>query len=123
MVSNKTTAGATVAIVKRRFQITCYTEQDTGRLRVDPALIAGIVAGSHTGAKKILIYDAYVHPQSDLDPGNCGAGTTPRDRNAWMVNTLKRMDHLPEVEPPDTHQPEGDLDAEMGEIPQATHQH
>jgi hypothetical protein len=68
VVSYKTAAGATSAIVKRRFQITCYTEPDTGRLRVDPALTAGIIACSHTGAKKILIYDAYVHPQSDLDP-------------------------------------------------------
>jgi len=117
VVSYKTTAGATSAIVKRMFQITCYTEPDTGRLRVDPALTAGLITGSHSGAKKILIYDAYVHPQSDLDPGNCGAGTTLRDRNAWVVNTLKRMDQFQEVEPPDNHQLESDLDAEMGEIP------
>jgi hypothetical protein len=55
-----------------------------------------------------------------MDPRNCGAGTTQRDRNAWVVNTLKRMDQFPEVKPPDTHKPEGDLDAEMGENPQAT---
>ncbi len=92
MVSYRTAAGATATIVKRKFQITCYTEPDTGRLRVDPALTTRIIASSHSGAKKNLIYDAYVHPQSDLDPGNCGAGTTLRDRNAWVVNTLKRMD-------------------------------
>ena len=68
MVSYRTAAGATATIIKRRFQITCYTEPDTGRLRVDPALTARIIAGSHPGAKKILIYDAYVHPQSNLDP-------------------------------------------------------
>jgi len=33
------------------------------------------------------------------------------------------MDQFPEVEPPDTHQPKGDMDAEMGEIPQATQQY
>jgi hypothetical protein len=42
--------------------------------------------------KKILIYDAYVHPQLDLDPINYGAGTTPRDRNVWVLNTLKMLD-------------------------------
>ena len=117
MVSYTTAAGATATIVKRGLQITCYTEPDTGRLRVAPALTTGIIGGSYTGAKKILIYDAYVHPQSDLDPRNCRAGTTLRDKNAWVVNTLKRMDQFPKVEPPDTHQPEGYLDAEMGEIP------
>ena len=65
----------------------------------------------------MLIYDAYVHPQSDMGLGNCGAGTTPRDKNAWVVNTLKRMNQCLEVEPPETHQPDGDLDAEMEEIP------
>ena len=38
VVSYRTRAGATTTIVKRMFQITCYTEPDTGRLRVDPAL-------------------------------------------------------------------------------------
>ncbi len=62
MVCYIKSAGATTTIVKRRFQITCYTEPGTGRLRVDPALTAGIITGPHMGAKKILIYDAYVHP-------------------------------------------------------------
>ncbi len=75
LISYASTAGATAALIKRRFEIIYYTKPDTGRLRVDPSLTAGITGGAHAGARKILIYDAYVHPQSDLDPGNCGAGT------------------------------------------------
>jgi len=29
-----------------------------------------------------------------MDPINCGLGTTPRDRNTWVINTLKVMDHF-----------------------------
>ena len=55
-------AGTVAIVVKRRFLITCYTEAEKGRLPLDPSLIAGQTAGSHTGAKKILIYDTHLHP-------------------------------------------------------------
>jgi len=73
LLGYKTAAEAKSTIIKRMFQITCYTKPDSGRLRVNPALTAGIIGG----AQKILIYDAYVHQQSDLDLVNCGARTTP----------------------------------------------
>ncbi len=78
VISFNTTAGAVLAVIKRRFLITCYTEANTGRLRLDPTLTAGQTAGSHSGAKKILIYDTHPQPLSSLDPINCGPGTTPR---------------------------------------------
>ena len=56
VISFNTAAGAVATVVKRRFLITCYTETDTGRIRMDPSLTAGQTSGSHTGAKKILIY-------------------------------------------------------------------
>jgi hypothetical protein len=90
---------------------------------VNPALAAGITSGAHAGAKRILMYDAYVHPQSDLDSGKCGAGTTLRDRHTWVVNTLKMLEQLPEVKPPDIDQPNNTSDAEMGEILQDPPQH
>jgi hypothetical protein len=31
---------------------------------------------------------------SSLDPINCGPGTTPRDRNTWVINTMKVMEHF-----------------------------
>jgi hypothetical protein len=83
---------------------------------VDPGLTSGITGGAHARAKTILIYDAYVHLQSDLDPGNCGAGTILRDRHTSVVNTLQMREKLPEVEPPDIDQPNNTADAEMGEI-------
>ena len=55
-------AGAIVAIVKRRFLITCYTQQDTYRLRLDQVLTAGITAEARTSAKRILIHDAHIQP-------------------------------------------------------------
>jgi hypothetical protein len=67
-----TPAGSIATIIKRIFLITCYTEQDTGRLRLEPALTAGAVAWAMSGAKKILIYDSHMHHLSALDPVNCG---------------------------------------------------
>ena len=64
---------------------------------MDPSLTAVITRGAHAGVKKILINDAYVHPQSNLDASNCGAGTSLRDRHIWVVNTMKMLDHLPET--------------------------
>ena len=94
VISFNTAAGAVAAMVKRKFIINCYTEADTGRLRLDPTLTTGQTAGSHTGAKKILSYDTHPHPLSSLDPINCGPGTTPRDRNTWVINTLKVIEHF-----------------------------
>jgi hypothetical protein len=34
----------------------------------------------------------------------------------WVVNTLKMMDRLPAVEPPDVDQTANTMDAEIGEI-------
>ena len=65
-------AGAIAAITKRRFLITCYTEHDTSRLRLDLVLTPDITLGARICAKKILIYDALIHPLSHLDPKNCG---------------------------------------------------
>jgi hypothetical protein len=62
VLSYKTSAEATTAIIKRRFQITWYPESDTCRLRVDLVLTTIITEGAHSKANKILIYDAYVHP-------------------------------------------------------------
>ncbi len=71
-LSYNTPSGAITSIIKRIFLITCYTEQDTGRLRLDPALNAGTTTGARSGAKKTLIYDSHMHPLSAPDPVNCG---------------------------------------------------
>ena len=68
---------------------------------MDPALTSGQTAGSHSGAKKILIYDTHPHPLSSLDPINCGQGTTPRDRNTWVINTLKVLEHFTTIPLPE----------------------
>jgi len=83
----------------------------------------GITGGAHAGAKKILIYDAYVNPRSDLDPENCGAGTPLRDMHTRVVNTMKMMGRLLEVEPLDIDQPSNTSGEKMGEISQDPLQH
>ena len=95
-----TPAGAIATIIKRRFLITCYTEQNTSRLRLYPALTTRITSGARSGAKNILIYDTHMHPLTALDPVNCGPGTTPRDMSTWAVNTLTVMEQF---EPTRTH--------------------
>jgi hypothetical protein len=62
VINFNTAAKAVASEVKRRFLITCYTEADTGRLRLDPTLTTGQPADSHTGAKKIIIYDTQIIP-------------------------------------------------------------
>jgi len=88
-VSFNTAAGVVATIVKRKFLITCYTETDTNRLRLDAALTAGDTTGARKGAKKILIYDSIMHPLSSLDPSKCGMSITTMDRATWAVTTLK----------------------------------
>jgi hypothetical protein len=94
-ISFNTAAGAVAAIVKRRFLITCYTEPDTDRMRLDAALTAGDPAGAKKGVKKILIYDNFMHLLGSLDPSKCGMGITARDRTTWVVTTLKLLEQFP----------------------------
>ena len=100
-LSYNSPSGAVAAIIKRRFLITCYTEQDTCRLRLDPSLTAGTAARARKGAKKILIYDSHMHPFSALDPISCGPGTTPRGRSTCIVNTLKIIENFEPIPTPD----------------------
>ncbi len=69
------------------------------------ARITGFTGGAHPRGKN-RIYDACVHPLSDLDQGNCGAGTTLRNKHAWVINTFKMPDQLPAVETPTKDQEE-----------------
>ena len=80
VLSCKTAAGAVATVIKHMFVITCFTEAETGRLRLDPVLTSSKTSGEKSGAKKILIYDASPHSLSDLNPAKCGMGTTPRDK-------------------------------------------
>jgi hypothetical protein len=114
----KRAAGFIVALVKRMSRIACYTKADTYRIRVDPSLTIGIAGGAHLGAKKILIYDAYVDPHSEMGPRNRGAGRSLRDKHIWVVYTLKMMDQLPVVEPSDIDRPANTMDAKMRKIQQ-----
>jgi len=101
IVNFNTAAGVVAAIIKRRFLITCYTEADTNRLRLDAALTSGDTTGAMKGAKKILIYDNIMHPLSNLDSSKCGTCITSRDRGTWAVNTLKLLDQFPTIKLPD----------------------
>ena len=101
VVSFNTTAGAITTIVKRRFLITCCTETDTCRLKLNSALTAGDTGGAKKGAKKILIYDSCMHPLSSSDPSKCGPGVTPRERLTWAINTLKLLEQIPSIAVPE----------------------
>jgi len=103
VLSYKTVAGAVATIIKHVFLITCYKEDNTGRLRLDATLTLGFTAGAQPRAKTILIYDATPHPVSDLNPTKCGPGTTPRDKQAWASNMLKQVEHQPYVQHTTTH--------------------
>ena len=104
VLSYKTVAGAVASVIKHRFVITCFTEAETGRLRLDPVLTTGRTTGAQPGAKKILIYDATPHSISDLNPPKYGPGTTPRDRQQWAIHMLKQVEELPDVEQASTYQ-------------------
>ncbi len=62
-ISFHATAGAVAAVVKRRFLLTCYTEEETGRLRLDAALTTGDTVGAMKGAPKNDIRQQHAPPQ------------------------------------------------------------
>ena len=80
VLSYKTSTEAAATIIKQRFVITCFTEAETRRLRLDPVLTSSRTTGAQLNVKKILIYDVTPHSLSYLNPSKCGMGTTPRDR-------------------------------------------
>jgi hypothetical protein len=98
VLSYKTTAGAVASVIKHKLLLTCYTNEHTGRRRLDAALTSGKTARAQHGAKKKLIYDAIPHSLSDLNPAKCGMRATTRDRQQWAANMLKRFEQLPDVE-------------------------
>ena len=98
VLNYNTAAGAVASVIKHRFLPTCYTDENTGRLRLDEALTSGRTAWAHQGAKKILIYDAVSHPLSELNPAKCGVGATTRDRQKWAEDMLKQVEQLLDVE-------------------------
>jgi hypothetical protein len=98
VLSYKTAAGALASVIKHMFVITCFTEAETGRMRLDLALTVGRATGAQPGAKKILIYDATPHPLLDLNPAKCGPGTTPRERQQWAIHMLMQVEQLSDVE-------------------------
>ena len=61
-LNSNSQARAIAAISKRKFMITCYTEQAITRLKLDPTLRAGNATKARTCAKKILIYEAHIRP-------------------------------------------------------------
>ncbi len=106
-----TAAGAAASIIERRFLITCYTEADRGRLRLDAALTTSDILGARKRVEKNLIYDNIMHPLSSLDPINCGQGITPRERLTWATNTLKILEQLSSIIlPEETAYIEDDMD-------------
>lgn len=91
-------AGAVTTAIKHMFLLACYTDENTGRLRLDEALTSGRTGGAHQGAKNKLIYDTVPHLLSDLNPAKCGLGATTRDRQKGAEDMLKQVEQLPDVE-------------------------
>jgi hypothetical protein len=119
-ISFNTAAGAVAAIVKRRFLITCYTEPDVDRLRLDASLTASDTTGARKGAKKILIYDRVMHLLNSLDPSKCGMGITTRDRATWAVTALELLEQFLTIKLPEDEEGQGeDMDTREGQIPPA----
>jgi hypothetical protein len=98
------------------FLITCYTEADTCRLRLDAALKYGDTTGARRGAKNIIIYGSIMHPLNNLDPSKCGNCITARDRATWAVNTLKLLEQFPTIKLPDDEGHIEEMDTREGQI-------
>ena len=52
VLSYNTAAGAVATVIKHKFLLTCYTDEHTGRLRLDAALTSCRTARAQHGAKK-----------------------------------------------------------------------
>jgi hypothetical protein len=98
VISYRTAAGAIAIISKQKFPIMTYKDALTGKLKVDENMTAGDLRNPSTGTKKLLIYSANMHPRSALNPANCTAKSSPRDRANWIASMLTQLDKFPDTE-------------------------
>jgi hypothetical protein len=83
---------------------------------MDHKLTEGQRQAAYTGPRTILIYTAVPHPLSALQPEGFTNATNIKDRTAWIVNNLQRLDqHHPVQGPSEEDQPQDMDTGEPGE--------
>ena len=80
VISYQTATGAIATISRHKFPIMTYKDALTGKLKVDEIMKVGDLRNPSEGTKKLLIYSANMHPRNALNPANCTAKSSPRDR-------------------------------------------
>ena len=98
MISYQTAVGAIAAIIMHRFPVMTYKDALTCRLKVDEKMTAWDLRNSAEGSKKLLIYSANMHPRNILNPANCNAKSSPRDKATWIATMLPQLDKFPDTE-------------------------
>jgi len=113
ILTYKTAAGAVAAIQRQTLKIVCFTDRDTGRLRVDiPATLGGKQDSSKQGRRIILIYKSSMHAGSIMNPAQCTQRTDRNSRQKWIITTLQQLEqYQPTPDPPIQF----NTDADMGE--------
>jgi hypothetical protein len=98
VISYQTAAGAIAAICRHKFPVMTYKDALTGKLKVDENMTARDLRDPSEGTKKLLIYSANMHPRNALNPTNCKAKSSPRDRANWIASMLTQLDKFPHTE-------------------------
>jgi hypothetical protein len=75
-----------------------YKDALTGRLKMNEKMKARDLRNTAEGSKKLLIYSANMHMRSVLNPSNCTAKSSPRERATWITTMLPQLDRFPDTE-------------------------
>ena len=85
VASFKSAAGAITAIQRQTLRFVCYSDTNSGRLRVDMATTTrGKQNPSLIGRRVMLIYRTHMHPESSLDPEHCTPKSDAKARSSWL---------------------------------------
>jgi hypothetical protein len=98
IISYQTAAGAIAAISRHRSPLMTYKDALTGRLKVDENMSARELRNPSEGSKKRLIYSVNMHMRNALNPSNCTAKSSPRDKSSWIASMLTQLDKFPDTE-------------------------
>jgi hypothetical protein len=116
VVSFKTAAGAITSIQSQTLRFVCYSDTNSGRLKIDMATTTG---GKHNpsllGRRVMLISKTHMHPESSLDPEHCTPKSDAKAKSRWLHSHINIVDQYEDVYSPETN--EGDTYMEEDPIP------
>ena len=109
VISFKTAAGAILVVQRHAYEIVCFKDNDSGRLRVDTTpIIGGKKDMNKQGRRVILIYKAHRYTEASLDPERCTHKSNEKARRNCLQTHLRQIDQYEDIDSPARDQQEDD---------------